>query len=149
VARAIANFKYGGARRLGRRLAAAMLPRIPDPTVSLVVPVPLHVRRLRQRGFNQSAILARHIGRALGCRVGLTVVVRARDTPSQITLDPLARTANVADAFRVRHPALVRGHTILVVDDVWTSGATVRAVAGSLRAAGALAVDALTVARVL
>lgn len=149
VARAIANFKYGGARRLGRRLAAAMLPRIADRAISLVVPVPLHVRRLRQRGFNQSAVLARHLGRSLGCRVALTLVVRVRDTPSQITLDPLARAANVADAFRVRHPALVRGHSILVVDDVWTSGATVRAVAGSLRIAGAQVVDVLTVARVL
>jgi ComF family protein len=149
VARAIASFKYGGAQRLGRRLAAAMLPRVPDTDVSLVVPVPLHVRRLRHRGFNQSAVLARHLGRSLGCRVALTLAARMRDTPSQITLNPLARATNVAGAFAVRHPELVRDRTILVVDDVWTSGATARALAAVLRVAGATAVDVLTVARVL
>ena len=149
VAQAIARFKYGGARRLGRRLAAAMLPRVPNPDVSLVVPVPLHAHRLRCRGFNQSAVLARHLGRSLGRPVALTLVVRTRDTPSQIALNPLTRATNVADAFAVRRPALVRNRTILVVDDVWTSGATARAVAAALRAAGANAVDILTVARVL
>ena len=149
VARAIASFKYGGARRLGRRLATAMLARVPAPDVSLVVPVPLHVRRLRQRGFNQSAVLARHLGRSLECRVALSLVVRMRNTPSQVTLSPEARAANVAGAFAVRHPALVRDRTILVIDDVWTSGATARAVAAALRAAGATAVDVLTLARAL
>lgn len=126
-----------------------MLPRVPDPDVSLVVPVPLHVRRLRHRGFNQSAVLACHLGRSIGCRVALTLVARRRDTPSQITLNPLARAANVAGAFAVRHPELVRDRAILVVDDVWTSGATARALAAVLRVAGATTVDVLTVARVL
>ena len=149
VAQAIARFKYGGARRLGRRLAAAMLPRVPDPDVSLVVPVPLHARRLHRRGFNQSAVLARHLGRSLGRPVALRLVVRTRDTPSQIALNPLSRATNVMDAFAVRHPALLHHRTVLVVDDVWSSGATARAVAAVLRAAGADAVDILTVARVL
>jgi ComF family protein len=126
-----------------------MLPRVPDPDVSLVVPVPLHARRLRCRGFNQSAVLARHLGRSLGRPVALTLVVRTRDTPSQIALNPLTRATNVEDAFAVRRPALVRDRTVLLVDDVWTSGATARAVAAALRAAGAEAVDILTVARVL
>lgn len=149
VAHAIASFKYAGARRLGRRLVATMLARVPNPDVSLIVPIPLHPRRLRQRGFNQSAVLARHLGRAIGCPVALTLVVRTRDTPSQTTLNPIARAANVADAFAVRDPALVRNRAVLVIDDVWTSGATVRAAAGSIRSAGAVAVDVLTVARVL
>jgi len=72
-----------------------------------------------------------------------------RNTPSQVTLSPEARAANVAGAFAVRHPALVRDCTILVIDDVWTSGATARAVAAALRAAGATAVDVLTLARAL
>jgi ComF family protein len=126
-----------------------MLARVPSSDVSLVVPVPLHVQRLRQRGFNQSAVLARHLGRSLGCRVALSLVVRMRNTPSQVTLSPEARAANVAGAFAVRHPALVRDRTILVIDDVWTSGATARAVAATLRAAGATAVDVLTLARAL
>jgi predicted amidophosphoribosyltransferase len=126
-----------------------MLPRVPTPDVDLVAPIPLHVRRLRQRGFNQSAVLARHVGRSLGIRVALSLIVRIRDTPSQVALDPHARDTNVAGAFAVRHPDLVRDRTVLVIDDVWTSGATARAVAATLRGAGAIAVDVLTIARVL
>jgi ComF family protein len=136
VANAIARFKYGGARRFGRRFAALVLARVPDATVGLVVPVPLHRRRLRQRGFNQSAVLARHIARALGARVALTAVIRHRDTPSQVGLGPAERAHNVADAFAIRDRSAIDGHVVLVVDDVWTSGATVRALAHVLRDAG-------------
>jgi ComF family protein len=149
VANAIAHFKYGGARRLGRRLAATLLPRVPDRAVDLVVPTPLHRRRLRERGFNQSAVLARHVGRQLGCRVALSSVVRLRDTPSQVGLGPTARARNVAQAFAVRDRTIIEGRTILLIDDVWTSGATARAVATALRDAGANAIDVLTIARVL
>ncbi len=149
VARAIATFKYGGAVRLGRRLARAILARVPDPTVSLIVPIPLHPRRLRHRGFNQSAVLARHLAHGLAAEVALTAVTRIRDTPSQVGLRSKERDANVAHAFAVPHATRVRGRTILVVDDVWTSGATARAVSTALRDAGAEAVDVLTIARVL
>jgi ComF family protein len=149
IATAITHFKYGGARRLGRRLASALITRVPDPTVDLVMPVPLHVRRLRTRGFNQSALLARHVARHLGCPVALTTLVRTRDTPSQTSFGPLERALNVAAAFAVRDPARVCGRAVLLIDDVWTSGATVTAVARALRASGAAAVDVITVARVL
>jgi len=115
----------------------------------MVVPVPLHPRRLRQRGFNQSAVLARHLARAMTAEVALNAVARIRDTPSQVGLRSKERDANVALAFAVSHATRVRGRTILVVDDVWTSGATARAVALALRNAGAEAVDVLTIARVL
>ena len=149
VARAIAVFKYGGGQRLGRRLAAALVARVPHVDVALVVPVPLHRRRLRQRGFNQSAVLARHLGRHLGRPCAPTVVVRTRDTPSQTALTPIERAINVSGAFHVARPGAVLGRAVLVVDDVWTSGATVRAVATALRTAGAAAVDVVTIARVL
>jgi ComF family protein len=149
VASAIASFKYGGARRLGRRFAAVLLTRVPDPGIDVVVPVPLHPRRLRERGFNQSAVLARHLGRRLGRPIALQALVRARDTPSQVGLGTEARARNVAEAFAVRDPTHVAGRTVLVIDDVWTSGATARAVGSALRAAGATAVDVLTIARVL
>jgi ComF family protein len=149
IATAITHFKYGGARRLGRRLASALLARIPDPTVDLVVPVPLHLCRLRTRGFNQSAVLARHVARHLGCAVALTTLVRTRDTPAQTSLGPLERELTVGAAFAVRDPTSVRARTVLVIDDVWTSGATATAVARTLRASGAAAVDVVTVARVL
>lgn len=149
VAQAIARFKYGGARRLARRFAAVIVPRVADAALDLVIPVPLHPRRLRTRGFNQSAILARQVARRLGCPTMPLLVVRIRDTPSQTALAPRERAANVAGAFALRDPAAVRDRTVLVVDDVWTSGATTRAVATALRAAGATAVDVLTIARVL
>jgi ComF family protein len=149
VVRAIASFKYHGAQRVGRRLAAAMLTRVAHRDVATVVPVPLHPRRLRERGFNQSAVLARHLGRMLGCRVALAAVIRRRDTPSQVSLPLQGRAANVGGAFAVADDAAIRDQTVLLVDDVWTSGATVRAVAEALRGAGAAAFDVLTIARVL
>lgn len=149
VATAVARFKYGGASRLGGRIAAAMRSRVPDTAVELVIPVPLHVRRLHARGYNQSAILARELAAHLGAELGLTTATRARPTPSQVGLSNAARAANVANAFRVRHPERVLGRAVLVVDDVWTSGATARAVAATLRTAGARSVDVLTFARVV
>jgi ComF family protein len=149
VAGAIGRFKYGGVSRLGRRIAAAMSSRVFDATVELIIPVPLHARRLRERGYNQSAILARELARRLDARLGLTMVVRTRPTPSQVGLSMAARAANVTRAFHVRRPDLVRGRTVLLVDDVWTSGATARAVAATLHAAGATSVDVLTFARVI
>jgi len=149
VARALAAFKYHCARRLGRRLAAAMLTRVPSESGAIIAPVPLHPRQLRRRGFNQSAILARCLARELGWPVAVRLLSRTRDTPSQTALSLAARAANVACAFAVPFPPAVRGHTILLIDDVWTSGATARAAATALRDAGARAVDVLTFARVL
>lgn len=149
ITQAVARFKYHGARRLGRRFATVMASRVPSSDVTLVVPVPLHTRRLRERGFNQSAVLGRHLAAILDCPVALTAVARSRDTPSQVTsATASARAANVNAAFTVAKPALIRNRVILLVDDVWTSGATARAVAHTLREAGAQTVDVLTIARV-
>jgi ComF family protein len=147
VADALAALKYRGATRLARRMAAVMAARVPDPTVSLVAPVPLHVSRLKARGYNQSALLAHHLARALHLKHVPTVLARTRDTGSQTTQSPAGRRSNVAGAFRVTRPALVRGRRVLLVDDVWTSGATARAAATALRAAGARSVDVVTFAR--
>jgi len=149
LAKALAAFKYHGALRLARRLAASMVPRIPDPAVAVVVPVPLHPRKLRARGYNQSAVLARHIARALGRPTTPSLLRRTRDTPSQTALSARARAANVTGAFAVAQPERVLDLVVLLVDDVWTSGATARAAAAALRGAGARAVDVITLARVL
>ncbi len=149
VARALTAFKYGRARRLGRRLAATMARRVPDPTVDVLIPMPLHPRRLRERGFNQSAVMARHLGRALGRPCTFTALHRIRDTPSQTALSLAERAANVADAFAVARADRITDRRVLLIDDVWTSGATARAAAAALRAAGAASVDVLTFARVL
>lgn len=150
VAAALQAFKYRNAFRLAPRLAAAMAACAPAGTEPpLVAPVPLHVRRLRGRGFNQSALLARHVGRLRGWPVAVDLLVRVRDTPSQTALDVVARRTNVAGAFAVRRAEAARKRHVLLVDDVWTSGATAQAIAELLRDAGVAAVDVLTFARVV
>ena len=110
-----------------------------------MVPVPLHRRRLRRRGFNQAALVARVVARESGLPLALARLVRVRDTPSQGGLSPAGRMANVAGAFEARS---VDGKRVVLVDDVWTTGATARACARALGVAGALSVRAFTIARV-
>jgi len=111
----------------------------------LVVPVPLHSRRLRARGFNQALLLARGLG---GAPVAREALVRVRHTAPQIGLNPKERRENVKAAFAVPDSGQVKGKNILLVDDLYTTGATVRECARVLRRAGAKRVDVLTVARV-
>jgi ComF family protein len=111
----------------------------------LLAPVPLHVSRLRQRGLNQALLLAQAFADA---PLERELLVRARSTPPQAGLNPKERRANVKGAFKVPRPDLVRDRAILLIDDVFTTGATVRECARVLRRAGARQVDVLTVARV-
>ena len=117
----------------------------------MVVPVPLHRRRFLWRRFNQSAELGRAIAAATGLRFEPELVFRRRATRQQVGLGRTERDDNVRGAFVVEKPAreAVRGRRILVIDDVFTTGATVSAVARSLKRAGAGGVDVLTFARVL
>jgi len=114
--------------------------------LDVVVPVPLHADRLRQRGYNQAALLARQ----MACRVGLTVeeqtLVRQRSTSRQVDLNAKQRKQNVRDAFRCSGDGLA-GKQILLIDDVCTTGATLEACAMALHAGGARNVQALTLAR--
>ncbi len=111
----------------------------------LVAPVPLHPNRLKQRGFNQALLLARAFPEA---HLEKELLIRVRPTPPQTGLNPKERRANVKGAFAVPRPGLVKGKRVLLVDDVFTTGATVKECAKVLRKAGALRVDVLTVARV-
>ena len=115
-----------------------------------VVPVPLHWRRLHERRYNQSAELARHIAASAGISYRPLVLVRHRATEQQIGLSALARSRNVQGAFRVPPPARpeIEGRRILLVDDVYTTGATVKACARALKRAGVTGIDVLTFARV-
>lgn len=117
----------------------------------LIVPVPLHWTRLWRRRFNQSALLARALGREAGAAVVPDLLVRRRRTPSQAGLGPAGRARNVAGAFRVnpRHRARLAGKQVVLVDDVHTTGATVDACTRVLLRAGAGGVDVLTLARVV
>jgi len=129
-----------------RRLVLEAARGAPGPPPERIVPVPLHPRRLRERGFNPAALLARSIAREQRCRFDAALLVRVRDTPSQTGLDRRARRANVRAAFRVR--AGVRTPRVVwLVDDVVTTGSTLVECARVLRRAGARHVVAICVAR--
>ena len=112
-----------------------------------VAAVPLHHRRERERSYNQSALLARRMARRLRVPCFDACVRRVRATPSQTNLNAQERKANVRDAFAVAHPEWLEGRTLLLVDDVMTTGATVHECARTLKGAGAAAVYVATVAR--
>lgn len=146
MARAITRFKYGPvpelARPLGELLAgAARAAGFAD--LNAVVPVPLHPTRLFERGFNQAALLARPVARALGVPLRARALERTRPTGNQAELDRAARSQNVAGAFRARARV---GARVLLVDDVRTTGATQNACAGALRDAGCRSVEWLVLA---
>ena len=112
------------------------------------MPVPLHPRRRAERGYNQSELLARALAPRLALGVAAGALVRRKDTAPQTGLSAAARRQNVSGAFAVRRRALVVDRAVILVDDVLTTGATARACALALRAAGAREVRLLTVARV-
>lgn len=146
------ELKYHGRRRVAGRLADALLSedrvrRLLGPGVVLV-PVPLHPRRRRERGFNQSELLAAALGRRTGLPSCAAALVRRTATPPQTGLSAAARRRNVVGAFAVRRRARVAGRVVVLVDDVLTTGATAEACARVLRAAGAAEVRVLTAARV-
>jgi len=117
----------------------------------LVAPVPLHRWRLLQRRYNQAALIAHHAGKLSGVPHIPDLLERRRATPSQGSMGPSARARNVAGAFRLkpRHAERVRGASIVLVDDVLTTGATAGACVRVLRRAGAARIDVLTLARVV
>jgi competence protein ComFC len=146
------ELKYGGRRRAACPLADALLEepavRALVATSDVIVPVPLHPRRLRERGYNQSALLADAIARRVGRPACSDALVRRLDTAPQAGLSAAARRRNVRGAFAVRRKACVAGRTVTLVDDVLTTGATALACARQLTEAGANEIRLLTVARV-
>lgn len=143
--------KYGLDQAAGRALAeylGADLP-IDREAIDLIVPVPLHRARLWWRGFNQAAIMAEEISRRLGLALDTTSLVRSRATAAQTARDHDARQRNVRRAFAVTRADRVAGRSILLIDDVMTTGATADECARVLLAAGARSVDVFTLARVL
>jgi ComF family protein len=147
----ILGFKHGdrtdAAPAFGAWLARAGAELLADADV--MVPVPLHWTRLFARRYNQAALLARAVGERSGIPVEAGLLARRRRTPAQGKLSPSARERNLRGAIAVPKKARVAGRRILLIDDVLTTGATANACARALVAAGASAVDVLTLARVI
>ena len=147
----IRRHKYVLDQSLQKALAEFLGADLPYSSADcdVVIPVPLHRRRLWWRGFNQAALLAMTISRRLDQPIELETLLRSRMTIPQTSQDHDARRRNVRRAFSVTRAARIRGRRVLLVDDVMTTGATVDECARVLMAAGAARVDVLTLARVL
>jgi ComF family protein len=143
--RAVHLLKYEGGWRRGESLARVMVGLDALAGADALVPVPLGAARQRRRGYNQSAAIAHPLGARTGLVVRESVLARPRETTTQTRLTPDARRANLAGAFRAG--AGVRGRRLVLVDDVFTTGATLAEAGRALLDAGALAVTAVTVAR--
>ena len=137
----------GLAEMMGRMLAEATATRLRSEGVEVVVPVPLHWRRWWERGYNQSASVAREVAAYLGVAFAPRLLRRVRYSPQHLQPSATARRENVKDAFRARRHASLRGRTVLLVDDVMTTGSTVGEAARSLRDAGAAKVVVAVLAR--
>jgi ComF family protein len=151
VARAVRGFKYNRRLGLGPGLSRLLTEVIRDldRAGDLVVPVPLHPRRQRDRGFNQAWLLARRAARHLGLPAEGDWLRRIRFTPPQVGLAVDQRRANMRGAFGLGPRADFAGRRVILVDDVLTTGATVDACARVLKKAGAEAVTVVTVTRAL
>jgi len=141
----IRHFKFQAQLGAGRLLARLCEPAFEDSRPMALVPVPLHIRRLRQRGFNQSLELARYWGRRRGLPVQPSALIRHRDTAMQSTLTSPEREPNVRGAFRAVMPL---PRHVALIEDVFTTGATCRAAREALFAAGVQQVDVWCLARV-
>ncbi len=140
-------FKYSAIRTLAGPLAEMMLRALPrDQRFDALVPMPLHWLKRWQRGFNQARLLAEEISRRTGIPV-LDAARRRRSTASQAGLSHAERRRNVAGAFAVRRRARLEGLRLLLVDDVFTTGATASSCAAALKRAGAVQVTVLALAR--
>ena len=154
VKKLIYKLKYDGDRLLAGDLALLLqsgwlaVRHELDDHASLVVPVPLHVERQNSRGFNQSELLARHVARVADLRLDVKALTRVKRTVPQHGLDRASRRENLAGAFKGNSQRLT-GRAVVLVDDIYTSGATLTEAAQTVLACGAKRVCAFTLARAL
>lgn len=158
---AIHHLKYNGktalaeplGTRLARSLDASPSPLLIDPSsgeprrIDLVIPIPLHAARLRQRGFNQAELIAGYVAKERNWQLDATNLRRVKRTRSQTALRIAERAANIRGAFAVRDPSRLTGRSVLLVDDVVTTTATTTEAARVLRDAGATRICVAALAR--
>ena len=116
--------------------------------VDMIIPIPLHYTRLIKRRYNQAGLLAKELSRLTDIPVDFTSVIRHRKTRPQVEFSGHERVKNVRGAFSVKHPERLKGKRIVLIDDVMTTGSTLKERALALKAAGVKSIDTLTVARV-
>jgi ComF family protein len=143
------RLKYGRKVAVAKTMARFMAPLIDGGEERMLVPVPLHRSRLWWRGFNQSALVAAELSKRLHIPSAPLVLSRIRRTPPLKGMSPQQRRRAVAGAFRVRDPAAIAGKTIVLVDDVLTTGSTAEACARALKRAGAARIELVSWARVV
>jgi len=149
--KAINLLKYHGIKRLSKPLSDIIFQTNPAPEefrcgVDTIIPVPLYKKRLRQREFNQSALLAKHMAKSLGVKLILNCLVKIKDTMPQVGLSSKDRIKNIRKAFGIRNQNLIDGKNIVLVDDVFTTGATARECSRVLKNAGAENIYVITLA---
>ncbi|HDQ45601.1 MAG TPA: ComF family protein [bacterium] len=145
------HVKYRSGRQvglwLGRFVAERLHPILAEESDGILIPVPLHPLRRRERGFNQSALYARRLSERFGMPVLEKVLIRYKATPSQTLLSAEARQDNVRNAFRVRYPEQIRRRRIYIIDDLVTTGATLNACARRLKESGVKEVTGIALVR--
>jgi ComF family protein len=146
----VLRLKYGRKVALARTMARYIAPLIAGaPPDAVLVPVPLHRSRLWQRGFNQSLLIARELSRSTGLPVDPALARRVKRTPPLKGMSILQRRRAVSGAFKVRADAELKGRTVILVDDVLTTGSTANSCARAFRRAGARRVELVAWARVI
>ncbi len=143
------KLKYGRKVALARTMARYMAPLRSGEDEAIIVPVPLHRRRLWWRGFNQSGLVARHLGTSWGLPVDQHLIARVRPTPPLKGMNETQRRSALRGAFKPIAGRRIDGQTVILIDDVLTSGSTAAACATALRAAGAGRVELISWARVV
>ena len=143
------RLKYGRKVALARTMSRYMAPLMGELAEALLVPVPLHRSRLWRRGFNQSAIVAKVLAKQTGFAVRVDALKRVRPTPPLKGLNMRQRRRTVAGAFRANPAVELRGRTVVLIDDVLTTGSTANACARVLKRAGAGRVELISWARVV
>jgi ComF family protein len=144
LAEAINQLKFHGVKRLSKPLGI-LLQSLDLPAMDGIVPVPLSIKKLRERGFNQSLLIARTVSKEIKVPLLIDILLKKKDTPPQIGLSAKERLLNLKNAFEVKGD--VDGLRLLLVDDVMTTGATVTECSKVLMKAGAKEVITLTLAR--
>ena len=148
---ALHRFKYGGDTHVGEALGEIMAsfawPLFEIRDYSMIIPVPLHVKKLRERGFNQALILSKVIAKHHRLKLDYLSLRRTKFTQPQTALGKKARQTNVIGVFDVAHPENLKGEKVILIDDVYTTGSTLMECARTLKKAGVATIAVLTMAR--